>query len=233
MHRSTLLPRLPILALTHSRGQCQLRSPSTRLLRNTTPHTSTLPNGRRSGPFIQHFNQGPFPPAVTSLLAKCSNLASQKYTLIYSLPHVKLLRAVSRLKLLQTGITLILLPPVYYLYLQGDASYLLVGYSTGIAIFAGCMLYTASHFFRRVVGMMYVDSAQSTLKVSHLTFWGKRTDVYMPIADVMTLGDAGDSVGESILKLKRYSCSDTMYFSTRFGRVVDPQIFEKVFGTLT
>lgn len=79
--------------------------------------------------------------------------------------------------------------------------------------------------------MMYLDSEQTTLKVSHLTFWGHRRDMYLPVSDVMTLGDAGDTKGEPILRFKRYSSSDTMFFSTRLGRVVDKHAFEKVFGS--
>ncbi|XP_040891719.1 transmembrane protein 186 isoform X3 [Toxotes jaculatrix] len=114
----------------------------------------------------------------------------------------------------------------------GDVSFYLVSYTTGIALFAGVMLYTASHFFRRVVGMMYLDPSQTTLKVSHLTFWGKRHDIYLPVSDVMTIGDTGDSANETILKLKRYSSPQTLYFSMHFGRVMDRQGFEKVFGNL-
>lgn len=161
-----------------------------------------------------------------------SDLSREKYTMIYSLPHIKLIRAVSRLKLLQTGITVVILPPVFFFYLQGDVPLFLVSYTTGIALFAGVMLYTASHFFRRVVGMMYLNPSQTTLKVSHLTFWGRRHDIYLPVSDVMTIGDTGDSINETVLKLKRYSSPQTMYFSTHFGRVVDKQGFQKVFGTL-
>lgn len=151
--------------------------------------------------------------------------------MIYTLPHIKLLRAVSRLKLLQTAFTVVILPPVFYLYLHGDVPLFLVSYTTGVAVFAGVMLYTASHFFRRVVGMMYLDPSQTTLKVSHLTFWGRRHDIYLPVSDVMTISDTGDSVNETILRLKTYSSAETFFFSTRFGRVVDKQGFEKVFGT--
>ncbi|XP_067254865.1 transmembrane protein 186 [Chanodichthys erythropterus] len=163
----------------------------------------------------------------------CSDFASRKYNLIYAFPAIKGLRALSRLKLMQTGITVVLLPSVYYLYLQGQASGMLMSYTTGIAVFAGIMLYSISHYVRRVVGMMYLDSSQTILKVSHLSFWGHRRDVYMPVSDVLTLGDSGDTKGEPILRLKRYSSSDTMYFSTRLGRVVDKNAFEKVFGSLS
>ncbi|ROL55437.1 Transmembrane protein 186 [Anabarilius grahami] len=163
----------------------------------------------------------------------CSDFAARKYNLIYAFPAIKGLRALSRLKLMQTGITVVLLPSVYYLYLQGQASGMLMSYTTGIAVFAGIMLYSISHYVRRVVGMMYLDSSQTVLKVSHLSFWGHRRDVYMAVSDVMTLGDSGDTKGEPILRLKRYSSSDRMYFSTRLGRVVDKNAFEKVFGSLS
>lgn len=152
--------------------------------------------------------------------------------MIYCQPQIKLLRAVSRLKLLQTSITVLLLPPVYLLYLQDYVSLSLVGYSTGVALLAGVMLYTVSNFLQRVVGAMYLDGSQRTLKVSHLTFWGRRNDVLLPVDDVMTMGDTGDSQGEVILRLRRYSSSHTFYFSTRLGKVVDPQGFLKVFGSL-
>ncbi|KAI5629902.1 transmembrane protein 186 isoform X1, partial [Silurus asotus] len=162
----------------------------------------------------------------------CSDLASRKYTLIYAFPAIRVLRALSRLKLAQTGITGVLLPTVYCLYLQGHVSFGLLSYTTGIAAFAGVMLYAISHYVRRVVGMMYLDHTNTTLKVAHLSFWGYRRDMYLPVSDVMTLGDTGDSPGEVILRLKRYSCSETLYFSTRLGHVIDKDAFEKVFGTL-
>ncbi|KAK2919209.1 transmembrane protein 186 [Channa argus] len=221
MIRSVLPRRSTSHILFCTRGSCLL----TGLIScGVQPHSSGQTVNQQSF-------HGRLIPKVTGL-AKYSDLAKQNYTMIYTLPHIKLLRAVSRLKLLQTAITVVILPPVYVLYLQGDASLFLVSYTTGLALFAGVMLYTASHFFRRVVGMMYLDPTQTTLKVSHLTFWGKRHDIYLPVSDVMTIGDTGDSVNETILKLKRYSSPQTLYFSLNFGHVVDRQGFEKVFGNL-
>ncbi|XP_070780333.1 transmembrane protein 186 [Enoplosus armatus] len=220
MIRSVLLRRLTPHALSCTRASCL---PTGWIPYGVQPHSP----GHTP---IQQSCHGPLILKTTSLV-RYSDLSTQKYTVIYTLPHIKLLRAVSRLKLLQTGVTTVILPPVFILYLLGDVPFFLVSYTTGIALFAGVMLYTASHFFRRVVGMMYLDSSQTTLKVSHLTFWGRRHDIYLPVSDVMTIGDTGDSANETILKLKRYSSPQTLYFSTHFGRVVDKQGFEKVFGT--
>ncbi|XP_019732373.1 transmembrane protein 186 [Hippocampus comes] len=217
---SALPGRLRSHLLSCIRGSCQQFSLP--LCSGVRPSASKLIN-------LHQGCRGILTPQITACV-RCSDLSTQKYDVIYKFPHIKLFRAVSRLKLLQTGLTVIILPPVYILYLMGDAPLFLVNYSTGMALFAGVMLYTASHFFRRVVGMMYLDSSHNTLKVSHLTFWGRRHDIYMPVSDVMTIGDTGDSSYETILKLKRYSTPQTLYYSPRFGQVVDKQRFEKVFG---
>ncbi|XP_034397688.1 transmembrane protein 186 [Cyclopterus lumpus] len=215
-----LLRRFTSNILSCSRGSCLLPGRITGGVQPCAPgHTP-----------IQQSFRGPLLPNITAL-GRYSDFSTHKYTMIYTLPHMKLLRAVSRLKLLQTAFTVVILPPVFIFYLQGVVPFSLVSYTTGTALFAGAMLYTASHFFRRVVGMMYLDSSQTTLKVSHLTFWGRRCDIYLPVSDVMTIADTGEFVNETILKLKRYSSPQTLYFSTHFGRVVDQQGFEKVFGT--
>ncbi|XP_040001576.1 transmembrane protein 186 [Xiphias gladius] len=221
MIRSVLLRGLTSNVSSCTRGSC--------LLTGQIPYGVQPPSPGRTP--IQQSVHGLLIPKITALV-RYSDLSLHKYTMIYTLPYIKLLRAVSRLKLLQTAITGVILPPVYVLYLQGDVPFFLVSYTTGIALFAGVMLYTASHFFRRVVGMMYLDLSQTTLKVSHLTFWGKRHDIYLPVSDVMTIGDTGDSANETILKLKRYSSPQTLYFSPHYGRVVDKLGFEKVFGNL-
>lgn len=217
MMTSLMLKRLSPFVLRWTRGSCISCFTHSLSLQHQPPahHTFMVPSTN-----------------TISTKMKCSQLSTQSYTLIYRLPYIKLFKAVSRLKLLQTGITLVILPPVYYFYLQGVVSLFLVGYSSGIALFAGVMLYVASHFLRRVVGLMYVDSTQTTLKVSHLTFWGKRSDLFIPVSDVMTIADTGDSTSETILKLKTYSSPQTFYFSPYYGNIVDKVRFEKVFGKL-
>ncbi|XP_068178325.1 transmembrane protein 186 isoform X2 [Antennarius striatus] len=216
--RSVFLQRLMFHIPTCTRGPCLFTEgrPAVRCNSEGSPIKSL---------------DGPLAPKVSALV-RSSDLEKKKFTMIYTLPHIKVIRVLSRLKLLQTGITVVVLPPVFILYHMGEVPFFLVSYTTGLSLFACVMLYATSHFFRRVVGMMYLDSSQTTLKVSHLTFWGRRHDIYMPVSDVMTFGDTGDSVNETILKLKRHGSPQTFYFSTRFGLVVDKQGFQKVFGSL-
>ncbi|XP_053550244.1 LOW QUALITY PROTEIN: transmembrane protein 186 [Bombina bombina] len=150
--------------------------------------------------------------------------------LIYRVPGIQFCRSLSRLKLLQTTLTFLFLPPIYYYFLQGQVTYSFTVYCTGTALFAGVMLYFFSYYLRRIVGMMYLNADGTILKVSHLTFWGKRRDIFIPVEDVKTLSETGDNKHETLRQLQRYSTSDKLYFTTRFGHVLDTDKFILLFG---
>ncbi|XP_078096524.1 transmembrane protein 186 isoform X2 [Mustelus asterias] len=156
----------------------------------------------------------------------------EHFTTIYRFQGIRFLRAISQLKVLQTGITVALLPTVYYFYLQEHVQYALLSYITGLSAFAIVMLYTMSYYLRHFIGMLYLNDSGTTLKVSHLTFWGRRNDFYVPVEDVMPLGDTGDAANEIILQFKQYNSTEVFYFTIKFGQVVDKQKFLQVFGGL-
>ncbi|NXE22853.1 TM186 protein, partial [Ardeotis kori] len=157
---------------------------------------------------------------------------TEEFKLVYRFPGIKYCRVVSRLKLVQTATTAAILPPVCYLYLQDQVSQNILLYTTGIALFAGAMLYGMSYFFRRIIGLIYLNETGRTVKVSHLTFWGRRNDIYCPVETVMTLDEVGDSKGELLLQFKRYNSADILYFTIKFGQIVDRQKFTQIFGEL-
>ncbi|KFP17268.1 Transmembrane protein 186, partial [Egretta garzetta] len=156
----------------------------------------------------------------------------EEFKLVYRFPGIKYCRLLSRLKLLQTATTLAMLPPTCYLYLQDQVSQKVFLYTTGIAVFAGAMLYSMSYFFRRIIGLIYLNESGRTVKVAHLTFWGRRNDIYCPIETVVTLDEAGDSKGELLLQFKRYNSTDILYFTVKYGQIVDRQKFTQIFGEL-
>ncbi|XP_009475600.1 PREDICTED: transmembrane protein 186 [Nipponia nippon] len=157
---------------------------------------------------------------------------TEEFKLVYRFPGIKYCRVLSRLKLLQTATTVVALPPICYLYLQEQVSQNILVYTTGIALFAGAMLYGMSYFFRRIIGLIYLNETGRTVRVAHLTFWGGRNDVYCPIETVMTLDEVGDSKGELLLQFKRYNSADVLYFTIKFGQIVDRQKFTQIFGKL-
>ncbi|NWR65720.1 TM186 protein, partial [Bucorvus abyssinicus] len=157
---------------------------------------------------------------------------TEEFKLVYRFPGIKYCRMLSRLKLLQTATTMVMLPPIAYLYLHDQVSQNVLFYTTGIAFFAGAMLYGMSYFFRRIIGLIYLSETGRTVKVAHLTFWGRRNDIYCPIETVMTLDEVGDSKGELLRQFKQYNSTDVLYFTIKYGQIVDRQKFIQIFGQL-
>nr|XP_028562790.1 transmembrane protein 186 [Podarcis muralis] len=175
---------------------------------------------------------GTLAPSQHALEQRPDLESTHQYKLIYRFPWIKYCRILSRLKLLQTGLTILVLPPIWVLYWQNQVPLVQCLYCTGLACFAAAMLYGMSFFLRRIIGMMYLSEDGTLLKVAHLTFWGRRRDIYCPVATVMTLGDVGEDPNELLLPLRRYDRDNVLYFSLRYGQVVDKEAFAKVFEGL-
>ncbi|XP_066465516.1 transmembrane protein 186 [Tiliqua scincoides] len=158
--------------------------------------------------------------------------SSDQFRLIYQFPGIRHCRAVSRMKLLQTALTVVILPPMWFLCWQNQVTQAQCLYTTGIAVFAAIMLYSMSFYLRRIVGMMYLNEDGTLLRVAHLTFWGKRKDFCCPVETVMTLSDMGDSKNELLHQFRQHGREEFFYFTLRFGEVVDQEGFVKVFGAL-
>ncbi|KAM6121601.1 transmembrane protein 186 isoform 1-T1 [Phoenicopterus ruber ruber] len=184
--------------------------------------------GRRREPSVCLCHSAP----AAVVQQKAVDGKTEEFKLVYRFPGIKYCRVLSRLKLLQTATTVVVLPPICYLYLQDQVSQNILLYTTGIALFAGAMLYGMSYFFRRIIGLIYLNETSRTVKVAHLTFWGRRNDIYCPIETVMTLDEVGDSKGELLLQFKRYNSTDILYFTIKFGQIVDRQKFTQIFGEL-
>lgn len=167
---------------------------------------------------------------VCSSAAPGSPPPAERFTLVYRFPGIRYCRALSRLKLLQTGLTVLALPPLGLLYAQGQASLLQLQAAGGMAALAFVVLYGLSYYLRRLIGLIYLSETGGVVRVAHLTFWGWRHDIDCPTTSVMALGDTGDRRGELLLQFKRYDSPQVLYFTLRFGQVVDKQKFKEIFG---
>lgn len=152
--------------------------------------------------------------------------------MIYRFEAIRAFGYLSKLKVAQTALTVVALPPSFYWYSQGLMtlnSLCLVG---GIAGFALAMLSWMSYFFRRLVGILYVNESGTILRVAHLTFWGWRQDTYCPVADVIPLTETQDRSQELFVRIQQYSGKQTFYLTLRYGRILDRERFMQVFGEL-
>lgn len=136
----------------------------------------------------------------------------------------------SRLKLVQTALTVVALPPGYYGYSQGLLTLNTVCLMSGISGLALTMLCWMSYFLRRLVGILYLNESGTMLRVAHLNFWGWRQDTYCPMADVIPLTETKDRPQEVFVRIQRYSGKQAFYVTLRYGRILDRERFTQVFG---
>ncbi|XP_036266682.1 transmembrane protein 186 [Pipistrellus kuhlii] len=157
---------------------------------------------------------------------------TEKFQMIYRFEAIRAFGYVSKLKVAQTALTVVALPPGFYWYSQGLMTYNDLCLMGGIAGFALAMLYWMSYFFRRLVGILYVNESGTTLRVAHLTFWGWRQDSYCPVAEVIPMSDTQDRPQEIFVRIQQYSGKQTFYLTLRYGRILDRERFTQVFGSL-
>ncbi|XP_049759163.1 transmembrane protein 186 [Elephas maximus indicus] len=159
-----------------------------------------------------------------------SDTETEKFQMVYRFGAIRVFGFLSRLKVAQTALTVVALPPGFYLYTQGLMSLGSLCLMGGIAGFALAMLYWMSHFFRRLVGILYVNESGTVLRVAHLTFWGSRQDTCCPVADVIPLMETRDRPQEVFVRIQQYSGKQTFYLSLRYGCILDRERFTQVFG---
>lgn len=152
------------------------------------------------------------------------------YKIFYRFPHIRLARFLSRLKIYQTGATVIAIPPAVYCYSIG-----LVGIESCVAAaclstLAMALLYIAGNFFRRLIGLVALSSDERVVRISRLTFWGNRKDIYVSPDDVVPLTEFEDNLSDAYVRVRLYSQADVLYMFLRYGTVEDRVMFAKIFG---
>uniref|UniRef100_A0A8C3XAY9 Transmembrane protein 186 n=1 Tax=Catagonus wagneri TaxID=51154 RepID=A0A8C3XAY9_9CETA len=157
---------------------------------------------------------------------------TEKFQMVYRFDAIRAFRYLSQLKVAQTALTVVALPPGIYWYSQGLMTFNSLCLAGGIASFALAMLCWMSHFFRRLVGILYVNESGTVLRVAHLTFWGRRQDTYCPVADVVPVTESQDRPQELFVRIRQYSGRQTFYLTLRYGRILDRERFTQVFGAL-
>lgn len=58
------------------------------------------------------------------------------------------------------------------------------------ATFASVSLIGAGELSRRFVGLIYYSKEHDAVKISHLTFLGRRADKYYRVEDIVSLGES-------------------------------------------
>jgi len=156
----------------------------------------------------------------------------KEYTTIYKFPYIVSVRILSRLKLYQTGLLLFGTPASTILFYLDMTPVEAVYQVVGLATFACIVLYAMGHFVWRTIGFMYLSHDNKNLRVAHLDFWGNRKDITIPVEDIVPIMDQRETPINVYMPLRRYSSKNILYFSLKYGGILDREKFEFVFGEL-
>lgn len=169
-------------------------------------------------------------------MRKCSAAQQKtqalKYELVYEFPYIVHTRVAARLKIYQTAITLIAAPYVHIAAQQGHIPQELATSCTVASLLALGTLYYLSFITRRLVGLVGMDKDRKSVKLAHMTFWGNRKDLVVPLNTIVPFTEGNTSCQDLYMDLKTYDNSVHLYLSLRFGGVKDLDLFELIFGRL-
>jgi len=170
----------------------------------------------------------------TAVQQQCGQAGSadDQFTVFYRFPYIVAARFIQRLKLYQTGVVVAGIPVTAYFYKTGAVGFdacLGVGAVSTLAL---VMLYIFANFFQRVVGLVAISDDRKLVRLSHLTFFGGRNDVIVPVDDIVSLSDIDERAGDAFVKIRRYSTSDTLYVTLLYGQIENAETFRQVFGVI-
>jgi len=169
--------------------------------------------------------------SVGNLKTKIS--VDEKFQKVFHYPHVIKVVFYQRFKIYLTGSTFLLTSIVASRgidSLPGTISTIF-----GLASFSTFALLISGEFLRRVIGIIYIDKTDfKTVKISHMNFWGKRKDILVDIDDIKYFSDTRNTGNPSqnvYWKVQFYDPKlSTMFISTRYGGIEDPETFRLIFG---
>lgn len=154
-----------------------------------------------------------------------------EYHVVFRFPYITPARVLIRLKLLQTAITFCLPVCRSFDLLQIEDN-LAFNVAVGMSAVAMVMLYVMGEFFRRLVGQLSLSKDGTTVIISHLTFFGGRRDLVLPVSDIVPLAETSRDQPDNLwFTLRRYSVPrQRFYMSLRGGGVFNTEQLRVIIG---
>ena len=123
---------------------------------------------------------------------------------------------------------LLLLPPMGYMYLHGDITTKTMSYATVATLGTTGVLFVLSHYFRRVVGEMTFVQSSNQLRLSTLTFAGRRRNLEFDVEDIVPFLDSQLRMGGAIQRLELRNHPEVFLYSLKYGRILDFALLQKL-----
>ncbi|KRZ13788.1 WW domain-containing protein [Trichinella zimbabwensis] len=126
---------------------------------------------------------------------------------LYRFKWMPIIASISRIKLAQTVLSVIFVPVAYSAYQEKQISLNQLYVLVFICVFALFMLFVMSGIFRRLIGVVSLDESRNVIRIGHLTFWGARRNVEIPLEDLTPLSEVNFRPGDVYAAIRRYSDS--------------------------
>ncbi len=141
--------------------------------------------------------------------------------LFYKWPTMRHFRVLSRFKIYQVSTMLALLPLTAHWYTMDKISPLAFGSGCSAALGSTGVLFVLSHYLRRVAGELSYSPQNDTVRISTLTFWGRRKEVEFPRDEIIDFAESQTNFGGPVQKLVIQGQDKVYYWSMRHGHVLD------------
>ena len=156
--------------------------------------------------------------------------SNYKFTKIYKFRYIMPVVLISRFKVLQTALLVGMIPVAINSYLSGTMSIIALTCFTSCGVFATGMLYVMSYFFRHIIGIISVNQNEDVVRLSHLTFWGRRHDVYSSVEEIVPLSDTVTKQTDIYHIVQFYNKPLKFFWFYNNGIDVDDEAIEKLLG---
>ncbi|RZF41771.1 hypothetical protein LSTR_LSTR012288 [Laodelphax striatellus] len=169
-------------------------------------------------------------PKTTSQVTSDSD--EDEFRPVYRNSKMKFIAVLNKLTPHFFKASLITLPPVsgiLYWFEFLDNQSLIGFYLVAVAFILPVQAF--SFGTQRLIGFVYLNKENDQVKISYISYFGKREDIILPIESIMSFSDSPVSPTDFLYKKVRTFDTDTVYrIDIKFGEVLDEDGFKLVFG---
>lgn len=93
-------------------------------------------------------------------------------------------------------------------------------------------MYGFGQLFRLLIGSIYVSPDNNLVRISHLTFFGNRAELIVPVDDILKLDDVNKNLNDHLLQVKMLNIqkNNTLFLCLKYGGISDRDKFAHIFG---
>lgn len=159
---------------------------------------------------------------------KTPSLYLNEYECIFQFGYIKQLRLFSRIKIYQTGLSILFGIASVGLYeMEYFNNFDRILAVNGSMIFALIMLLIISRQTVKIVGRLYVNKEQNKVLISHLNFMGKRRDFIVNKDEILPLSSI-EELKDTFLQLKIKNMDGSMLMILPYSKVINKNAFLSV-----